>query len=105
MKFQSHVPDFVDAPPAIALREFKDIEELLVDPWIMRWRETAGFPQDFQFYWSANSGRWSKCILMCQWTMESGLKKWWVLGYMDEIPESLPEWEPPLDDSSYDDED
>ncbi len=103
MKFQSHVPGFVDAEPAVPLRQYKNLEELLLDPWIMSWRQTAGMPADFEYCWSSNTGRWSKAILMCQWTTPQGLKKWWVLGYMDEVPD-LPEWKMPHQGFEEDDE-
>lgn len=101
MKFQSHVPEPTKYVPVIPLRTYGSVEELLLDPWIMKWRETAGLPADFTFCWDPaddSSPSWAKAILMCQFTAESGEKKWWVLGHMSEEPEKLPRWEAPDDE-------
>jgi hypothetical protein len=89
MKFQSHVPSSIDVDPAIPKRDFKDLAELLSDPWIAGWNKGE---KDFAYYWSKNDGRWSKARLMAMWTKPNGKKEWWVLGYMDEIPTELAEW-------------
>lgn len=89
MKFQSHVPNFVDCDPAIPMGEFESIEKLLEHPWIKDWN----YGQDgFHYCWSDNNGQWSNAVLMAEWLDETKKRTWWVLGYLDEIP-ALPKWE------------
>jgi hypothetical protein len=89
MKFQSHVPNYVDSPPAIPLQEFDSLIDILSDPWIKKWSEGKWF---FRYCWSPNEGKWSKALLMCEWREGWFLRRtWWVLGYLDEIP-NLPKW-------------
>lgn len=91
MKFQSHVPDFIESDPVISKRKFKSIDSLLNHPWIKEWNTGQ---EEFSYYWVPNDGIWSKSCLMAMWKKD---KKyiWFVLGYMDEIPSSLPEWKKP----------
>lgn len=91
MRFQSHVPNFVEADPAIPNGEYT-LDEILDHPWIKSWNTGQ---KDFAYYWSPNPGEWSRAVLMAQWTDEHDKLTWWVLGYMEEIPTSLPKWSPP----------
>lgn len=93
--FQSHVPSFFDAEPAVCKSEYESIEDILNLPWIKGWNNGE---ESFQYYWSAKDGVWSKCLLMAMWNDPKELrygKSWWVLGYMSDIPDSLPEWKCP----------
>lgn len=91
MLFQSHVPSFVDADPAVPKQYFKDTNDLLSHPWVRDWNKGQ---KGFRFCWSENEGRWSVAHLMAEWEKEDGEKIWWVLGYLDEIPD-LPKWSGP----------
>lgn len=93
MKFQSHVPSWAFTDPAIPKGQFNTLADLLAHPWIKGWNEPE--KKDFSYCWSKNEGKWSKALLMATWTEPSGKKTWWVLGYMSEIPEELPEWQAP----------
>ena len=91
MIFQSHVPDFIDTDPPIPKQSFKDLDELLAHPWIKSWSEPSQTQKDFKYCWDPNEGGWSKACLMAEW-IEDNKRVWFVLGYMDEIPSSLPQW-------------
>lgn len=92
MKFQSHMPNFMDFEPNIPLQEFKSIDELLAHPWIKKWERPER--KDFKYVWDANDGKWSKACLMATW-IENDKPTWYVLGYMDEIPKELSKMEYP----------
>ena len=87
MKFQSHTPNFVDADPAVPKQDFENIEAVLAHPWIRNWNKGRA---DFKYCWDVNDGRWSKAVLMASWIDKDGRPMWWVLGYLDEIPDTLP---------------
>ncbi len=90
----------MDIDPAIPLTEIS-LEDLLNHPQIAKWKEPDrkylgdgiwGDPvpkENFQFMWTPNDGKWSKACLMAFW-IEGEERHWWVLGYMDKIP-NLPQ--------------
>lgn len=96
MKFQSHVPSCVDSDPAIPLTEFQSIEQVLEHPWVKSFYEGQ---RNFKYYWSRCYGsNLFQAMLIAMWDDSSDLrygKRWWVLGYMDEVPEVLDEWKTP----------
>ena len=95
--YQSRVPGFIDADPIIQKQEFASIEVLLEHPRIKSWNKGD---KDFHFCWSISNGEWSKACLMAEWTNSKGKREWYVLGYLSEIPESLPKWVSPTDEEA-----
>lgn len=92
IRFQSHVPNWASTDPAVPKQEFDTIEQILSLPWVQGWNDPP--QKDFAYYWSPNEGRWSKACLMAMWWDEEKQRNtWWVLGYLSEVPTSLPKWE------------
>lgn len=95
--FVSHVPNCVDAPPVIPETQFSDLEELLSHQWIKGWRK-YGFRN--VICWDdhdSRSGRFKALLMVDFYVLPFFKRTWWVLGYMTEVPTSLPKWIPPSD--------
>ena len=70
--------------PVIQKQEFSSLEELLEHPWIKSWNEGQN---EFQYCWTPYEIRDFKSMLMISYKTENHDKKWFVLGYMDIIPD------------------
>lgn len=94
MQFQSHIPNYMHFYPSIQKQEFSSIQEILNHPWIIKWKTNRSFLErlTFQYCWDTNDGKWSKSCLMATWREPQRFfkKTWWVLGYLSEIPKTLP---------------
>lgn len=90
MKFRQHIPAFVDGIDPLQLDNVT-IEDVLSN--YKKWNQGQ---DEFAYYYSLiGDGEFEyKAHLMCQWKEEDKYR-WYVLGYMSEIPLSLKEWKKP----------
>lgn len=84
-KITQHIPGFCDGFEA-RVSEFSELVELIAVPWVAHWEKSpGGFHR-----WSVSRAGESTC-LMAEY---DGGKKWWVVGYLAEPVDGLPEWRP-----------
>lgn len=81
-KIVQHIPAFArdDRDGAAPEATFNTLEELLAVPFVAPLADTPDF-----YRWSHNDN-----YLMLE---RFGGRWWWVVGYLDTIPEGLPEWD------------
>jgi hypothetical protein len=87
ISFQQHIPNFVDGATPVLLSG-ETIDDILASELPQRW-----FKDGWSFCWDANFSDKFPAVLMCE-TQDK--KKWWVLGYLSEVPSSLPRWKYPV---------
>lgn len=79
-EIRQHIPAFVETEKGPEVMPFETLDELLVIPWVKRWRE---FPRFHQFSQSDRH-------LMAEFR---GGREWWVVGLLSNPVEGLPVWD------------
>lgn len=85
-QIRQHIPGFVDGiEPAEAT--FSTLDELLSVPFVARFREIVDPGKPFHRFSYSEDGN----LLMAEY--DEG-RSWWVVGYLREAVDGLPNWEP-----------
>jgi len=78
---RQHIPPFVDGVDP-KKGTFRSLPELLQVPWVAAWTDDPNFHR-----FSVSD----RTRLMAEF---DGGKVWWVVGFLSEVPDGLPVWEP-----------